>query len=194
MFLAGSPAMSLMLLPMRRSARLEVAAARRLRWLALAPSINSSSSADILTFGSGPFNNTTQNGLYTLFYSKYADAWLVDITGMRGIISGVPIEVLVDIANATNTNLWLNIPCFLVHDGSHQQFAQIVKNRLNPQLNFAVEYCNEVWNGSFPQSGYAYYSAARWLGIGVEGDDRGIRSWNAYQAKLVVRRYADRMG
>jgi hypothetical protein len=146
--------------------------------------INSAGSADILTFGSGPFNNKTQSGLYTLFYSKYADAWLVDVTGARGIVSGIPIEVLTDIANVTDTNLWLNIPCFLAHDGSHRQFAQIVKDRLSPDLNFAVEYCNEVWNGSFPQSGYAYYSAARWLGIGVEGDDRGLRSWNAYQAKL----------
>jgi hypothetical protein len=146
--------------------------------------IDSSGSNDILTFGSGPFNNKAQNGLYTLLYSKYADAWLVDITGARGIISGVPIEVLVDIANATNTNLWLNIPCFFAHDGSHQQFARIVRDRLSEQLNFAAEYCNEVWNGSFPQSGYAYYSAARWLGIGIEGDDRGLRSWNAYQAKL----------
>lgn len=146
--------------------------------------VNSAGSADVLTFGSGSFNNKTQNGLYTLFYSKYAGAWLVDITGARGIISGVPIEVLADIANATNTNLWLNIPCFLAHDGSHRQFAQIVKDRLAPDLNFAVEYCNEVWNGSFPQSGYASYAAARWLGIGVEGDDRGKRSWNGYQAKL----------
>jgi hypothetical protein len=145
---------------------------------------SSAGSGDVLTFASGPFNNKTQDGLYTLFYSKYADAWLVDITGERGIISGVPIEALVDIANATQTNLWLNIPCFLTHDGSHRKFAQIVKDRLSPDLDFAVEYCNEVWNGSFPQSGYAYYSAARWLGIGVEGDDRGLRSWDGYQAKL----------
>lgn len=147
--------------------------------------LNSSGQGDVLTFGSGPFNNKSQSGVYTLFYNKYADAWLVDITGPRGIVSGVPLEVLVDIANATNVNLWINTPCFLAHDGSQQQIAKIVKGRLSPQLGLAVEYCNEVWNGSFPESRYAYYSAARWLGIGVENDNRGIRSWNAYQSKLL---------
>jgi hypothetical protein len=64
---------------------------------------------------------------------------------------GVPVEVMVDLANQTDTNPWFTIP-HQATDDYVTKFAQYVKNNLEPGLKVYVEYSNEVWNGRFAQS------------------------------------------
>jgi hypothetical protein len=66
---------------------------------------------------------------------------------------GVPLEVMIQLANTVNAHPWFNIPA-QANDKYVQQFASLVHTKLNPQLSFYVEYSNETWNGLFAQSGY----------------------------------------
>lgn len=67
---------------------------------------------------------------------------------------GVPIELMVQLANTLQADAWFCIP----HDADDEfvrEFARLVKSQLNPKLRAFVEYSNEVWNGQFAQARYA---------------------------------------
>lgn len=67
---------------------------------------------------------------------------------------GVPLELLVDLANRLNTDAWFCMP-HQADDDFVKQFALYVKKNLKPELRAWVEYSNEVWNGGFDQNDYA---------------------------------------
>jgi|GEM_PF-2296566 len=67
---------------------------------------------------------------------------------------GVPLEVMVDLANQAGVDPWFTIP-HAATDDYVRNFAQYVKNNLDPNLKVYVEYSNEVWNGQFEQYRYA---------------------------------------
>jgi Ca2+-binding RTX toxin-like protein len=69
--------------------------------------------------------------------------------------TGVPVEVMVDLANLTGNNPWFTIP-HTASDDYVRQFAAYVRDNLNPNLVAYVEFSNEVWNFMFPQAGWAY--------------------------------------
>ena len=63
-----------------------------------------------------------------------------------------PWETIPLIANQIKKpiDVWINIP-FNASDDYILQVARIMFNNLNPTNNIYVEFCNEVWNGAFPQ-------------------------------------------
>lgn len=63
---------------------------------------------------------------------------------------GVPLEVLIQLANALGANPWFNIPA-QANTTYVQQFATLVQQNLNSNLKFYVEYSNETWNTQFSQ-------------------------------------------
>ena len=69
--------------------------------------------------------------------------------------SGVPIEVLVDISNKSNTDLWL-----LVNHQAPQDLiefeAAYIRDNLNSHLRTIFEVSNEPWNSAFGQTEYYY--------------------------------------
>ena len=67
---------------------------------------------------------------------------------------GVPLELMIDLANRLNTEPWFCMP-HQANDDYIKQFASIVKANLKPSLRGWVEYSNEVWNGGFQQNAYA---------------------------------------
>lgn len=67
---------------------------------------------------------------------------------------GVPVEIMVDLANRLGVNAWFNIP-HLADDGFVQAHAELVKSRLSPGLTAYVEFSNEVWNWQFTQTRWA---------------------------------------
>jgi hypothetical protein len=91
---------------------------------------------------------------------------------------GVPLEVMIELANATGLPPWFNIPVKATDDYV-LQFAVMVELLLKPSIHYYVEYSNENWNSMFTQtqwvqsqglaSGYSadptiagfYYNAAR---------------------------------
>ena len=73
---------------------------------------------------------------------------------------GAPVEIMVELANLTDTDPWFTIP-HLATDEYVQNFAQYVEDNLDPDLDIYVEYSNEVWNGMFGQSRWAAEQADR---------------------------------
>jgi hypothetical protein len=66
---------------------------------------------------------------------------------------GVPLEVMIQLANAVNAKPWFNIPA-KASDDYIRQFATLASQRLNSSLAFYLEYSNETWNTTFSQSAY----------------------------------------
>lgn len=80
---------------------------------------------------------------------------------------GVPLEIMIELANRLQANPWFNMP-HKATDEYMTNFAQMVKERLDPNLKVYVELSNEIWNWMFTQSHYALEQGkSRW------GEDKG---------------------
>jgi hypothetical protein len=66
---------------------------------------------------------------------------------------GVPLEVMIALANQTGASPWFNIP-HAATDDYVLNFAAMVKAKLNPSIKFYIEYSNETWNTQFSQAAY----------------------------------------
>lgn len=89
-----------------------------------------------------------------------------------------PWEIPILLANATRTDLWINIP-HQADDDYVQHLASLVAKYLDPDLRVWVEYSNEVWNGGFPQ--YAWANAQ---GNALPGGG-GVDAWIPYRSMQV---------
>lgn len=67
---------------------------------------------------------------------------------------GVPIEIMVELANRVGVDAWFTMP-HLADDDYVRQFAQTVKDTLWHDLKTYVEFSNEVWNWQFQQAVWA---------------------------------------
>jgi len=75
---------------------------------------------------------------------------------------GVPLEIMVRLANQIRANPWFNMP-HRATDDYIRQFAEQVLGSLDPRLTAYVEYSNEVWNWQFGQAAWTEDQAAtRW--------------------------------
>lgn len=82
-------------------------------------------------------------------------------------LKGVPIEIMLELANRLHAHPWFNMP-HKATDEYMRNFAQLVKQQLDPQLKVYVEFSNEVWNWMFSQANYALEQGkAKW------GQDKG---------------------
>ena len=66
---------------------------------------------------------------------------------------GVPVEVMIALANTVKRDIWVNMP-HVSSDDYVSQYAKQVYNDLDSSLNIYIEYSNEVWNPGF--AGHAY--------------------------------------
>ena len=62
---------------------------------------------------------------------------------------GVPLEVMVELANQTGTEPWFNIPVGANADYI-TRFATYVRDHLDPAIKVHVEFANEAWNSGLP--------------------------------------------
>lgn len=75
---------------------------------------------------------------------------------------GAPVEVMVALANQIGADPWFNMP-HLADNNYSRNFATYVRDNLDPDLITYVEYSNEVWNFTFPQTAWALQQAKeRW--------------------------------
>ncbi len=92
--------------------------------------------------------------------------WLDDATGHE---RGAPWETVVELANTTGLDVWINVPV-AASDDYVAQLATLLHGGLDPDIAVYVEYSNEVWNGLFSQSAW---NTAR-------GQDLGLENVEAY--------------
>jgi hypothetical protein len=63
---------------------------------------------------------------------------------------GAAWEYVIDIANLTQKDIWINIP-HKADDVYITQLATLLQNTLNPNIKIYLEYSNEIWNSIFSQ-------------------------------------------
>lgn len=73
--------------------------------------------------------------------------------------NGVPLEVMIDLANRLRADPWFCIP-HQASDDYVRQFATLLHTRLDPALRPHIEYSNEVWNTAFEQTRWAVARSA----------------------------------
>ena len=99
--------------------------------------------------------------------------------------AGVPVEVMLALANELHTDPWFTLP----HQGDDdlvRTYAQIVQAGLDTGLTASVEYSNEVWNPNLPQGQWAAAQAkARW------GQDGAAMQYYGLRAAQVAAIWAD---
>lgn len=79
---------------------------------------------------------------------------------------GVPVEVMVALANQLGIDPWFCFP-HLATDDHITRFATLVRDSLDPGLTAWYEFSNEVWNFQFGQTQWALQQAeAQWPGQG----------------------------
>ena len=85
-----------------------------------------------------------------------------------GGAGGAPWEVMVDLANQSNSDLWINVP-ISADDTYIRNLAELILQNLNPDRALYFELGNEVWNFSLPYifgHNYAFEQAQlRWPGV-----------------------------
>lgn len=79
---------------------------------------------------------------------------------------GVPVEIMVDLANRLRADLWLPVP-YLLAPGDASEMALVVDARLDGGLRAWIEWGDEMWNMAQPQGAYA---ADQGLALGLNGD------------------------
>lgn len=114
--------------------------------------------------------------------------------------NGVPIEVMVELANRTGTNPWFCIPVE-ASDDAIKQMAEYVRDHLDPRLVAKVEFSNELWNWSFSQAQYALDQALALWGSDPNGDgkttpDEGLLrcQWAGLRASQVMDIWSETFG
>jgi IPT/TIG domain len=96
--------------------------------------------------------------------SEWFDRPKVDDLDYR--YSGVPLEIMVKLANTLRADPWFNMP-HLATEEYMQEFAKYIRDHLDPNLTVYVEHSNEVWNWGFKQARYANKTGReRWASNG----------------------------
>lgn len=88
-----------------------------------------------------------------------------------GTAGGVPIEIMVQLANKTHTDMWLSMPTE-ADDTYVRKTLEYVRDHLDPSLKVTVEYSNEVWNWGYTQAKYALAMGDKLWGKDVNGDGK----------------------
>ncbi|MFC1569448.1 T9SS type A sorting domain-containing protein [bacterium] len=98
-------------------------------------------------------------------------------------------EYLLELANQSGQNFWINIPIG-VDDDYIQQLASFLNTGLEGNPTIYIEYSNEVWNYGFPQSSWNLGMAQVELASGTSGLDYDGKSDDE---TIRHRRYAHRL-
>jgi hypothetical protein len=97
--------------------------------------------------------------------------------------AGVPLEIMIALANQTGTDPWFTIP----HNADAdfiRNFAETVLDQLDPSLKAHVEFSNEVWNWQFEQAQWAHREGqARW---GTDVGDAWVQFYGMKAAEMAV--------
>ncbi|MHC4879698.1 MAG: tandem-95 repeat protein [Planctomycetota bacterium] len=79
------------------------------------------------------------------------------------IASGVAVEYIVELANATQKDIWVSMPHAATADYV-TNFATYIRDNLDPSLTVTVEYSNEIWNA------LPWFPAYGWITEQIEAD------------------------
>jgi hypothetical protein len=102
-----------------------------------------------------------------------------DATQGMGNGKGVAWEYVIELANQTRKDLWINVPD-KASDDYVRQLARLFKEKLDKDRNLYVEYSNEVWNSIFKQTGRNHEAAKAEIAAGDTTLTDGGKDQNEY--------------
>jgi len=105
--------------------------------------------------------------------------------------SGLPVEMLCDLANRIGSDPWFCMP-HRADDNYIRQFARLVKSRLDSKRTVYIEYSNEVWNRQFSQQRWAAQQGQS-LGLAKKPWEAGWR-YTARRSKEIFAIWEDEFG
>jgi Secretion system C-terminal sorting domain len=79
--------------------------------------------------------------------------WSNRVSPSDALFDGAPWEYVVELANITGKDIWINIPVAATDDYI-RSFAQYLKDNVHEGGRIYFEYSNEVWNPGFTQYDY----------------------------------------
>lgn len=106
---------------------------------------------------------------------------------------GVPVEIMVQLANEVGADPWFTIP-HLADDDYVRNFAEYVRDHLDPRLKVHAEFSVETWNSSFPQQQDLREMAIAEWGEDIAGDWSALSDWRAKRATEVALIWDDVFG
>ena len=89
-------------------------------------------------------------------------------TYSQALESGVAIELMLDLCDRVNADPWFCVP-HLADDDYVREFAELVEDLADPDLDIYIEHSNEVWNTRFEQTEHA---AERGLALGLAATEK----------------------
>ncbi len=101
---------------------------------------------------------------------------------------GVPLEIMVQLANEIGADPWFNMP-HMADDDYIRRFAEYVRDHLDRRLIAHVEYSNEMWNFLFGQTIWAEAQARALWGAAAGGE--GWMQYAGKRASEVMRIWTD---
>ncbi len=101
--------------------------------------------------------------------------------GKEGV-RGVPLEIMLELANKMNADPWLNFP-HNADDNFIQQYAAYTKAHLKPGLKAYIEYSNETWNGVFTQK-HAIKRKGKALKLDANADIAGYKYYSQRSVEI----------
>jgi hypothetical protein len=81
-------------------------------------------------------------------------------------MSGLSLEYIVQLANLTGKDIWVNIPHKADVTAYSLEMAKFFKANLNPNIHLYVEWSNELWNSIFGQTSDNFDAAAASVAAG----------------------------
>jgi hypothetical protein len=107
--------------------------------------------------------------------------------------SGVPVEVMVRLANEAGIDPWFTMP-HMADEDYNRRFASYVRDHLDPRLKAHVEYSNEHWNSSFQQFHWLRDAAIAEWGDDIAEDQEAIIAFHTKRATEVALIWEDVFG
>jgi len=105
---------------------------------------------------------------------------------------GVAWEWVIDLGNRTQKDIWINVP-LKANDQYVTELANLIDEKLDPNLDVYVEYTNELWNAVGGLSGDAGsnkdYATDMAIAAGIDNGNAGsndnVIAWLAYRSTQI---------
>lgn len=97
--------------------------------------------------------------------------------------NGIAPEYMVELSNTLDANPWFNMP-HQANDEYVRNFAELVRDTLDPELTIYVEWSNEIWN-------YAYgFHASFWIQDQLALPENAGMNWYEFAANQMQQDFA----
>ena len=94
--------------------------------------------------------------------------------------TGVPYEDMIELANESQKDMWINIPA-LASPNYVQNLAQLIDNDLDPNLKVYVEYSDETWSSAWLEYSQVLQAAQSNPLVTAAGAEGKIEQQSAYE-------------